>query len=294
MNCNRLLTKLSVTALTVMALSSSALAATGTVTADGTLRLRQESNTTSAILANLPNGSVVDVSAVSEDGWYKVSYQGKEGYVSGEFLSVSPEESNNLPVIMDPIFGFVAEGPLNVRSGPSIGTSAVNILGQGTVIEIINTLEGWYQTSEGYLAAQYIDIITEEEAKALTQTTSTGGQAVVDYAMQFLGYRYVYGGSTPSGFDCSGFTSYVYKNFGISLNRSSRDQINNGTAVSRSELQPGDVLLFAKNGSTITHVGLYIGNNQMIHASTPSTGVIISSLDTAYYATGFVAARRML
>ena len=112
----------------------------------------------------------------------------------------------------------------------------------------------------------------------------------------FLGYRYVYGGASPSGFDCSGFTSYVYKQFGYKLNRSASDQLDNGTPVSRNELQPGDIVIFKKGNSSkrATHVGLYIGNNQFIHASTAKVGVIISRMSDAYYTTGFVGGRRIV
>ncbi len=293
MNCTKLLKNISVTALAVMALSGSALAASGTVTAEGSLRLRSDSNTNASILANIPTGATVEVAAVAENGWYQVNYGGHEGFVSQDFVNITEGSVAELPVIKDPVFGHVISGPLNVRSGPSKDTDAVTILSQGTVLEVVDTLPGWYQTEKGYISADYVELMTKEEADKLTYD-ATGGQAVVDYAMQFLGCRYVYGGTSPSGFDCSGFTQYVYKHFGIQLNRSSRDQIYNGVAVSRSELQPGDIMLFSRSGSTISHVGLYIGNNEMIHASTSTTGVIISNINSGYYVSGFVGARRLL
>lgn len=290
-----LMKHLSVTALAVMALSTSALAAPGTVTtSSGTLRMREDSNTSSAILANIPSGTQVEVSAVAENGWYQVSYSGKEGFVSQDYVTMDAEDASALPVVKDPVFGHVVSGPLNVRSGPSTATTAVTIVPKGTVMEVMETLPGWYQVEEGYISADYVELVTKDEAKALTQTPSTGAQAVVDYAMQFLGCRYVYGGTTPSGFDCSGFTQYVYKQFGVTINRTSRDQIYNGVGVSRSDLQPGDILLFARYGTTISHVGLYIGNNEMIHASSSTTGVIISNINSGYYVSGFVGARRLM
>ena len=107
----------------------------------------------------------------------------------------------------------------------------------------------------------------------------------------------MYGGSSPSGFDCSGFTQYVYKQFGYSLNRTASAQRQNGTPVSMSELQPGDLVLFKRSGtgsSAASHVGLYIGNGQFVHASTSKVGVIVSSLDSASYTTGFVGGRRLV
>jgi len=127
-----------------------------------------------------------------------------------------------------------------------------------------------------------------------TSNNSTGsatGQSLVTYAKQFVGNPYVYGGSSlTNGTDCSGFTMSVYAHFGYYLNRSSSSQINNGTPVSLSELQPGDLVFYAPNG-TISHVAIYIGNGQIIHASTASTGIIISSIN---YGSAPYSARRIL
>ena len=106
-----------------------------------------------------------------------------------------------------------------------------------------------------------------------------------------------YGGTSPSGFDCSGFVKYVYAHFGINMNRTASAQMDNGTPVSMSELIPGDVVFFKKAGSSASrasHVGIYIGGGQFIHASTSTTGVIVSDMDYAYYTTGFVGGRRLL
>lgn len=300
---NSFIAKMSVTLMAVAAMSSQTLAAEGTVDAGGTLRLRGEANTQSEILANLPNGAVVDVSAVTEDGWYQVSYNNQTGFVSGDYLAVSADDHNELPVILDPVYGHVVAGPLNVRSGAGTNFDPVNILNKGSIVEIIGEEDGWYQTEDGFLSAEYVETVTKAEAMVLkteleqakqVATSSSLSTQIVDFAKTLLGSRYVYGGTTTSGFDCSGFVQYVYKNFGISLNRSSRDQYSNGVAVSKSNLQAGDVLFFSSTGGSITHVGLYIGNDQFIHASTPATGVIISSMSQAYYTSGYVGARRMI
>ncbi len=162
----------------------------------------------------------------------------------------------------------------------------------GRTAEVVEKLDGWYHISDGYVSADYV---TEIDAAAYEASYSKG-QEIADYALQFKGYRYVHGGSSPSGFDCSGFTSYVYKQFGYSLNRTCSGQLDNGTPVSMSELQPGDIVIFKKGNANTraTHVGLYIGNNQFIHASTAKVGVIISKLSDAYYTTGFVGGRRIV
>ena len=125
-----------------------------------------------------------------------------------------------------------------------------------------------------------------------TPPSSSKGQAIVDQAKKYLGVKYVYGGTSPSGFDCSGLVQYVCKSLGISVNRTAAAQFSNGRAVNKSDLQPGDLLFFAKNGR-IHHVGIYAGNGQMIHA--PQTGDVVrySSINTAYRQQGYVGARRV-
>ncbi|SHH59058.1 Cell wall-associated hydrolase, NlpC family [Sporobacter termitidis DSM 10068] len=122
------------------------------------------------------------------------------------------------------------------------------------------------------------------------------GMSVANFSKQFDGYRYVYGSASPkAGFDCSGLVYYVYSHFGYIVPRTAHLQYNNGTAVSRAELQPGDLVFFATNGGhAITHVGIYIGGNNFIHAATRSQGVIVSSLESAYWAKTLVGAKRII
>ena len=135
----------------------------------------------------------------------------------------------------------------------------------------------------------------EVQKEETTTETNKSADAIVAYAKTFQGYPYVYGSNGPSSFDCSGFVQYVYKHFGYSLSRSSKTQANDGVAVSKSNLQPGDILIFKNTAKTeIGHVGIYIGNGQFIHASNPKTGVTISSLSSASYQQRYVTARRIL
>ncbi len=118
---------------------------------------------------------------------------------------------------------------------------------------------------------------TEAAATTSTSSSSSTGQAIANYAVQFVGNPYVYGGtSLTNGADCSGFTQSVFAHFGISISRTAASQACGGTSVSLSDIQPGD-LLFYSNGGSIGHVALYIGNGQIVHASTSSTGIIISN-----------------
>ena len=285
-------TKLTAGLLAAVTMVTPALAVTGTVNAEGGLRLRNGVGTDAAIITTLPNGAQLDVAAVTEEGWLQVSYMDTMGYVSGDYVTINEDEVATLEVVAEPVYAKVVEGPLNVRSLPSTDGSRVKQLYAGTVVQVVSVLDGWYEIEGGYICADYVKVVDAAEAEAYNNTSS-----VVDYAMQFKGYPYVYGGTSPRGFDCSGFVKYVFAHFGINLNRTASDQMSNGTPVSMSELIPGDVVFFKKAGSSArlaSHVGIYIGGGQFIHASTSRTGVIISDMASAYYTTGFVGGRRML
>ena len=282
--------RLTASLMLVGAMITPALAVSGTVDAGGsTLRVRSEAGTTGDILMKLDHGATVEVLSAVDNGWYQISCGDTVGYVSGEYLVVSQEEAAALPVQSAPVYLQVTEGPLNVRSGPGTDYEKVDSLSTGQVVQGSLTEDGWYQIDGGYVSADYVAEVDLSSSAAL-------GQQIADYALQFVGYPYVYGGSSPSGFDCSGFTSYIYKQFGYSINRTASNQLDNGYAVDRSALQPGDLVMFCQYGSTkrASHVGLYIGNNQYIHASTPGTGVIISDMDDPYVSSGYVGARRIV
>ena len=118
------------------------------------------------------------------------------------------------------------------------------------------------------------------------------GQELVEYAKQFLGTPYSYGGMSPRGFDCSGFTTYVYKQFGISLSRTSYDQFGNGYAV--TDLQPGDLVFFTTLSSGASHVGIYMGDGSFIHASSGASKVVVTSMSSSYYSPRYLGARRVI
>lgn len=147
-----------------------------------------------------------------------------------------------------------------------------------------------------YLVAQdaqyylYDNHVFDDYKEVYETYFNTTGEDIVEYAKTFLGYDYVYGGTSPdTGFDCSGFTQYVYAHFGYSISRTSSQQQSDGTEVSsKDDLQAGDILCFTG------HVGIYIGDGNFIHACNPSKGVIISSLDEEYYTKTYITARRIL
>lgn len=266
----------------------------GTVTADA-LRLRAEAVSDAAILATAGKDDVVVVLEEVDDAWFRVDYKTIEGYMSREFV--------DLAVTADVDLGYgrvMTNGAtLNVRSGPSTDHEQVTTLYSGSVVSLIGMDTGWYKIAykeyEGYVSSDYIvPCLDTTGSRGDGDIVTPPGQQAVEYAMQYLGVPYVWGGNGPNCFDCSGLTKYVYGHFGYALNRTASAQLSNGVSVSRSELQPGDLVFFdnGKVSTPVSHVGIYIGNGQFIHASTNSYCVEISSL-SGHYLNTYVYARRI-
>jgi len=216
----------------------------------------------------------------------------EEAQKATETTTKKPENSVTFEKVNDTIYATTA---VNIRKSYSADSAKVAQVTAGTALTRTGIgSNGWYRVtyngSTCYVFAEYFSTkkpsagetsTTKKEEAPVTDTTSNAElrNAVVAYAMQFLGNPYVYGGtSLTNGTDCSGFTMSVYKHFGYSLNRSSSAQASNGIAVEvkESELLPGDLLFYSNNGTTIGHVTMYIGNGQVIHASTAKTGIKIS------------------
>ena len=202
---------------------------------------------------------------------------------------------------------------VNVRKEASKDSEIIAQISQNTAVEVISDEGGWAKVKvngkEGYIASNLLsDKKTEvttssrgsnETRKPNTEnktTTSTPGKGatVVETAKKYIGYSYKYGASGPTSFDCSGFTSYIFKLHGVSLSRTAKQQYGNGTAVSRSDLQPGDLIMFGPSVSGINHVGIYIGGGQIVHAANPSRGVTIDTINSGYYNNNYVGARRVI
>ena len=287
-----------VSAVCVVGASAASVGA-GTVNTDA-LRLREEANSSSTILATASKGDVVVILEEESNGWYKVDYKSVEGYMSADYLDVSTKADVTIG------YGLVETdgSPLNVRSGPGTDYSKVTSLNDGAVVTIVGIDNGWYKVktsggSVGYVSSDYMVTCKDSAGSrgdvTVVAASSSLGQQIVDYAAQFLGTPYVYGGNGPNSFDCSGFTSYVYRHFGYTLNRTATGQLSNGVSVSKSELQPGDLVFFKSGGSKpVSHVGIYVGGGQFIHASTNTYEVRYDNLTSGYYNNVYVYARRVL
>jgi cell wall-associated NlpC family hydrolase len=188
------------------------------------------------------------------------------------------------------------------REKPSTDSKAIGQISNGSIVSITGIDGEWYKikynNKEGYVHSEYVKIVVSGVTSRSGASLSKA-QKVVQYAKDNLGKKYVWGATGPNSFDCSGLVQYVYKKVGINLNRVSRDQATQGVAVSKSNLQPGDLVFFnginSKAGSTyISHVGIYIGNGEFIHASNPTRGVVKDSLSSDYYTKHYVKARRII
>ena len=302
--CKKIVRNSAAAVLTLSLLTGIASAAFGTGTVTGSsVRVREEASTSSATLDTVSKGGKVSVLEDAQNGWYKVQVGDQVGYLSAEYLDVAEGEvlddtaSAAEAEETETLYGLVNTSVLNVRCGASTDYDRVGKLSGGTVVTILGESGDWYQISTdsltGYVSGEYLTVV---DAAALEELSAKGAQ-LVSLAMQYLGVPYVYGGASPSGFDCSGFVYYLCKSLGVSVPRTATSQWKGGyDKVSRSELQPGDLVFFSSyaGGSSIGHVGIYIGNDQFIHSSSPSSGgVIISGMDENYYSARYVGACRI-
>lgn len=273
---------------------------TATVTADS-LRLRGEASTSSATVAQAPKGAQVTVEEDAGNGWYKVTYGSQTGYMSGAWLTVTLEDGTVIPATEgtepEQQRGLVTASVLNVRSGPATTYDKVTTLKAGTVVDIVaDPGNGWYQIESGYVSAEYIVLVGADYSGS-----SELGAAAAAMAKSLLGKRYVSGGAGPNSFDCSGLMYYIYKQLGHPISRGSSSQYyNSGYFVSLNAMQPGDLIFFFdrrfdSSGGTLptTHVGMYVGNGQFIHASTTSYRVQYDSVYGSYYTPYIVGAKRI-
>ena len=262
------------------------------------VRMRSGPGTNYSILGTYNNGTKMTITGQSGD-WYAVTYGGMTGYVSKQYLSQSGTATNVESMNSTPAVTTTA---VNMREGPSTAYTSKQVLAAGASVTLTGKSGQWYRVSygndSGFILGTYISTNVSSgnvSAGAPTASSTDAGEKIVATAKNYLGVPYVYGGTSPSGFDCSGFVYYVYKQCGYSISRTATAQNSNGTQVSRGDMQPGDIIIFY-NGykSAIGHAGIYIGNNQFIHASSGGGKVMISGLSETYYNTRFYSARRVV
>ncbi len=252
------------------------------------VNLRAGASTEAGVLVTLDKDTAVVLMELGRE-WTLAAWGDQVGYISSEYLTV------NGVALVDPQ-GIVTGDCVNIRAVPSTEGGIITKVYAGKRLELISLYDGWYAVrladGVGYISADYV--------RPYTSGGSEIGQDAVDLALSYLGVPYVYGGASPKGFDCSGFTMYIFSQFGYSLPHSATSQWNSsGEYVERDDLQPGDLVLFCdpsrSNGKACSHVGIYIGDGEFVHASSGSSGkcIRISSLDEDYYDGYYKGAKRL-
>lgn len=270
----------------------------GVANVENYLNVREQPSTDAAVLGKLPMNAGCEINETL-DGWYKITSGDVSGYVSAEFLLVG-EQANQKAAEAKQTVATVMCDRLMVREQANTECTILNRVAMGEDLEVVEVLDGWVHVNlsgtEGYVCADYVNVhdalpkgvTLEQLVQESEEAQADIGAGIVEYAKQFLGNPYVWGGtSLTNGADCSGFTMRIFEHFGYSLSRTSAAQSNNGTRVDLSDIQPGDLLFYSYGGS-IGHVAIYAGGGRIIHASTEKTGICVGN---AYFMTPTCAVR---
>lgn len=280
---------------------------TGIVNSPIGLYMLNEPSHDGTFVTILDYGTKVTIDGVYGN-WYKVTSGEYTGYVYKEFIteaatiyssnSTSSTSSSTSSTTSSSGYGIVSNlnsgYTLDFRTAPNTSSTVIGFLTEGSQVEILGESNGWYKIEYngevGYVYGGFITATSSlsssstTSSNSVTNTTSSSSstvtaQQIINYAMQFKGYPYVWGGNTPStGFDCSGLVQYVYAHFGIDLPRTTYEQVNCGRAVSLNDIQPGDLVFEIPSAEGPQHVGIYIGNGKILDAMDPQNGVTISPL----------------
>lgn len=296
-------------------------------TADQSINVRTAADENSLILAQVAMGSWVTILEEPCTGWYKV-YYGNDydiGYVSAEYITVgemversevNTARNNRLAAIAKSGKIKTDDSAVAIKVMPDENSETITTLANNANCKIVSGGTNWTKiivsaTNEiGYVKTANVAAVVPETKKNETaqsasakssgtssstaaNTSSGSGSSLVAQAAKYIGTKYVYGGTSPSGFDCSGLVQYCCRALGISVNRSAAAQYSNGTAVSRDNLRPGDLVFFSK-GSRISHVAIYAGNGQVIHAPRSGKSVCYQSLSSLCQYSNYVGARRVM
>lgn len=258
----------------------------GIANVSGNLNVRKEPSTSSALTGKMKDGTACEILGI-DGGWARIKSGEVEGYVSMDYLLTGAAAKMKAREVLHFVVKVNADA-LKVRDDASLNGAVLTQVPKNEELDYVETVGEWVKVNidgnEAYVFGEYVDIIQKLDT-AVTMKELKYGEGVtnlrvdiVEYAKQFIGNPYVWGGtSLTKGADCSGFVQSVFKKFNINLSRTSRTQAGDGKKISASELQPGDLIFYADSSGTINHVAIYIGNSQVVHASSPKTGIKISN-----------------
>ena len=258
----------------------------GIANVDNHLNVRETPDESGKLVGKMSNNAACEV--LGEEGdWIHIKSGKVEGYCHKDYLLTGVFARMRAEEIVTSVAEAISGG-LRVRTEPNTDSEIITTMAEGEYLEVVEVTDGWIKVllddEEGYISAEYAQI-KENLDTAITMTELLYGEGVSDvrvelcqYAKQFIGNPYVWGGtSLTKGADCSGFTLSVFKKYGISLPHYSVSQSQMGTKVSLNDAKAGDLVFYAK-GNTVNHVAIYLGNGQVVHASSPRTGIKISNV----------------
>ncbi len=300
-----LITLAAATVLT-LSISSSALAAQGVV--EKGVNFRTSPSTSGSIIGLVKAGTTFEVLDQVNSYWVKANVNGQVGYLSTNYVKID----SSSPGSTEAGQGVVEKG-VNFRTGPSTSSSVIGLVKAGTTFQIVEKVNSYWVKANingqiGYLSTDYVSLgaaapsnpapaPTPTPTPAPSEQASNIADRVIHHANNLIGVtKYKYGSNLPPTLlDCSSFTKFVFGIEGANLKWGTRYQKDAGTAVSRSNLQKGDLVFFWTSSSgVIDHVGIYIGDGKIIHNTPSMNGVGISSITSGYWDTHYVSARRVL
>lgn len=258
----------------------------GISSVDSYLNIRKEPSEDGEIIGKMTSKSAGEILETSEDGkWYKIQSGPVTGYVSADYILTGQAAKDEALKVAE-LMAIVSTDRLNAREQPTQDSKIWTQISNNERYPVTEQLDGWVgielDTSEAYVSTDYVDV-RYALPEAVKFSPLDGNQSLrnkmVNYGLQFVGNRYVWGGNDPhTGADCSGFVKYVYSHVaGVSLPRTSREQARQGTSIKSSQMRPGDLIFYTNRGGTVNHVAMYIGNGQIVHAASRRSGIKIST-----------------
>lgn len=257
----------------------------GLVTVKGNLNIREKASKDSKVVGKMTNYAACEILG-EENGFYKITSGNAEGYISKDYV-ITGEEALIIAQTEAREVATVTTKTLRVRQKASTLSTTLSTVSEGEDLVVLEKSNGWVKVEvddyEGYVSADYVKLSVKLKTGNTLKELSYGEGVsdtrvnLVNYALQFVGNRYVWGGeSLTKGVDCSGFTMKVYQKFGIKLPHYSGSQPSYGKKIKKSQLQPGDLIFYGENGK-INHVAIYIGNGKVVHAANKRDGIKISN-----------------
>ena len=248
------------------------------------LNVREKASSNGKIIGKMMNYNICEVLETSADGkWLKIESGSVKGWVSSDYITTG-WQAEDLAKEHASLTIKIAVDTVNVRTGPSVNSLIWEQADKNAKYDVVRDLGDWIEIelddATGFVSSEYVTIgYTLDTAVKWTDPVKSLRQRIVDYALQWVGGKYVWGGESLSkGVDCSGFTMKVYQHFGYSLTHYSGDQAYEGKKISRSELKQGDLVFYSKDG-TINHVAIYIGDGMVVHARSTKRGICVTDMD---------------